>query len=326
MSDRDIPDYLVSDRMVDRFLAIEPPIFRALLEFDLVVDEIERAYVLGLFFSALSASVVSIERLLNKARIGLHKYAPSKIKGLWNKDALPVWQPNIDALAQSALARAATAASHAALAIGVMLVIAAFIWWKYRRRAHFLLQMQTNTISPKELKDEIDRRSPLTIIDVRHALDLLSAPYTIPNAIRIPLEDLATQVSAVPREQKVVIYCTCPSQASSVRALQLLESKGFPRVQVLAGGFQAWRKSGFAVQEFQFDTAAAKPMNPIWAFRRNHGEAAEKRNELGDRPSIGTVAKYLGQFCRSNRRRLNAQGNMERNRDCRNGEIRTGGR
>lgn len=92
MFDRDIPDYLITDSMIDRFLAIEPPMFRALLEFDLIIDEIERAYVLGLFFSALSASVVSIERLLNKARIGLHRYASPKIKKLWNKDALSDWQ------------------------------------------------------------------------------------------------------------------------------------------------------------------------------------------------------------------------------------------
>jgi membrane protein DedA with SNARE-associated domain/rhodanese-related sulfurtransferase len=166
----------------------------------------------------------------------------------------------------TALARETTAASHTAVAVGLALAIAAFVWWKYRRRAHFLRQMQTDTISPKELKDEIDQRSPLIIIDVRHPLDLLSAPYTIPNAIRIPLENLATQISAIPRDQKVVIYCTCPSQASSSRALQVLRSKGFPHVQVLAGGFQAWKKSGFAVQEFQFDTAVTKPLNPIWAF------------------------------------------------------------
>lgn len=166
----------------------------------------------------------------------------------------------------TALARAATAAGHTALAVGVVLAIIAFISSKYRRRTHFLRQMQASTISPEELKDEIDRRSPLTIIDVRHALDLLSAPYTIPNAIRIPLENLATHISAIPRDRKVVIYCTCPSQASSSRALQLLRSKGFPQVQVLAGGFQAWKKSGFTVQQFQFDAAASKPLNPIWAF------------------------------------------------------------
>jgi hypothetical protein len=36
------------------------------------------------------------------------------------------------------------------------------------------------------LKDAIDGRTPLTIIDVRHPLDLLSNPFTIPSAVRIP--------------------------------------------------------------------------------------------------------------------------------------------
>jgi len=40
-----------------------------------------------------------IERLLNQARIALHKHHTDKVvKKLWNKDAVPVWDPNIDAL------------------------------------------------------------------------------------------------------------------------------------------------------------------------------------------------------------------------------------
>ncbi|MGE5324475.1 MAG: rhodanese-like domain-containing protein [Actinomycetota bacterium] len=166
----------------------------------------------------------------------------------------------------TALAHAIAAAGHSVLAGSAVLTIAVFLAWKYRRRAQFKRQMQTSTISARELKEAIECRTPLTIIDVRHPLDLLSAPYTIPNAIRIPLEDLATQLSAIPRDQRVVIYCTCPSQASSSRALQLLRNKGFSRVQVLAGGLQAWRNSGFKVQGFEFEAATAKPLNPIWAF------------------------------------------------------------
>src|SRR4029077_8049766 len=61
---------------------------------------IERAYVLGFFFAALSASVVSIERLLNRARIEIHKHIAVKIPELEKKGPLNKWQPNIDALAQ----------------------------------------------------------------------------------------------------------------------------------------------------------------------------------------------------------------------------------
>jgi hypothetical protein len=98
MSDAMVPDYMVSDLMVDRYFAIEPPVMRGTTEFDVIVEEIERAYVLGLFFSALSGAVVTIERMLNTARIRLHEHASPKVKDLWNKDSTNDWRPNIDAL------------------------------------------------------------------------------------------------------------------------------------------------------------------------------------------------------------------------------------
>jgi hypothetical protein len=100
VSDEMVPDYLVSDSMVERFLSVEPPLMRSILEFDTIIKEIERAYVLGAFVSAVSNSVVTIERLLNVARIELHHHASPKIKKLWGKGPSNAWQENIDALLQ----------------------------------------------------------------------------------------------------------------------------------------------------------------------------------------------------------------------------------
>lgn len=97
MSDADVPDYLVTDDMVERYLALSPPVASVIPEFQTVIIEIEHSYVLGLFFSALSASCAAIERLLNLARIELHRHH-TKIKSLWNKGASNSWEENIDAL------------------------------------------------------------------------------------------------------------------------------------------------------------------------------------------------------------------------------------
>lgn len=97
--DYDIPDKLVSEEMAERYLEITPPVFSLIPDYQLVINEIEQSYVIGNDFSALSASCVVIERLLNKARMDLHKYHKDKVvKGLWNKDAVNEWYPNIDAL------------------------------------------------------------------------------------------------------------------------------------------------------------------------------------------------------------------------------------
>jgi hypothetical protein len=45
-SDSMVPDYLVNGAMIDRFFAIEPPQFRGATQFDSIIEEIERAYVL----------------------------------------------------------------------------------------------------------------------------------------------------------------------------------------------------------------------------------------------------------------------------------------
>lgn len=93
----DIPDKLVSGEMAERYLEITPPVFSLIPDYQLVINEIEQSYVIGNDFSALSASCVVIERLLNQARIGLHKHH-KKDKKLWRKGSKNEWYPNIDAL------------------------------------------------------------------------------------------------------------------------------------------------------------------------------------------------------------------------------------
>jgi hypothetical protein len=97
--DKDIPNVLVSEEMAERYLEITPPVFSLIPDYQLIINEIEQSYVIGNDFSAMSASCVVIERLLNQARIVLHKHHKDKVvKKLWNKDAVNEWYPNIDAL------------------------------------------------------------------------------------------------------------------------------------------------------------------------------------------------------------------------------------
>ncbi len=95
----EISDGLVSDEMIERYLEIKPPVFSLIPDYRSIVNEIEQSYVIGNDFSALSASCVVIERLLNQARMALHKHHKDKlIKKLWGKDSTNEWYPNIDAL------------------------------------------------------------------------------------------------------------------------------------------------------------------------------------------------------------------------------------
>lgn len=93
----DIPDKLVSEEMAERYLEIFPPVCSLIPEYQLIINEIEQSYIIGNDFSSLSASCVVIERLLNQARIALHKHH-KVVKTLWNKEAIPDWDRNIKAL------------------------------------------------------------------------------------------------------------------------------------------------------------------------------------------------------------------------------------
>jgi hypothetical protein len=97
--DTNIPDVLVNEEMAERYLEIIPPVFSLIPDYQEIILEIEQSYVIGNDFSALSASCVVIERLLNQARIDLHKHHKDKvIKKLWSKGPTNEWDPNIEAL------------------------------------------------------------------------------------------------------------------------------------------------------------------------------------------------------------------------------------
>jgi rhodanese-related sulfurtransferase len=85
----------------------------------------------------------------------------------------------------------------------------------------------------------------VAVVDLRHPLDFLPEPYTIPGAIRLPMEELQARNQEIPRDRDVVLYCTCPHEASSAMTAMQLRQFGVTRVRPLEGGYFAWRKRGF---------------------------------------------------------------------------------
>lgn len=100
ISDGMVPDEFVSDSMIERYLEIWPPDFCIAPDFQKIVDEMERAYVLGLYFSAVSSACVMIERLVNLLRIELHRFHPDTQADLTGKGPTTNWKENIDALVE----------------------------------------------------------------------------------------------------------------------------------------------------------------------------------------------------------------------------------
>jgi membrane protein DedA with SNARE-associated domain/rhodanese-related sulfurtransferase len=143
-------------------------------------------------------------------------------------------------------------ADHAAALGGGLIVIlvgalAGYISWKYVARQRFIRQLRTSRITVSELKEKIDAGETLLIVDLRHALDFEADPETIPGAFRIDAQELQERNDRLPRDREIVLYCTCPNEATSARLAILLRKQGIQQIRPLEGGLDAWRGHGYPV-------------------------------------------------------------------------------
>jgi membrane protein DedA with SNARE-associated domain len=86
--------------------------------------------------------------------------------------------------------------------------IGGYIAYKFYERHRFLKQVAGFRITPEELKDKMEAGEPVTIIDLRHPLDLLPDPQTLPGALRISPEELEARNNEITRDGEIVLFCT----------------------------------------------------------------------------------------------------------------------
>jgi len=55
-------------------------------------------------------------------------------------------------------------------------------------------------------------------------------------------KDIETRHQEVPRDRDIVLYCSCPNEATAARVALLLRKRGITRVRPLLGGIDAWRE------------------------------------------------------------------------------------
>src|SRR5712664_975025 len=102
-------------------------------------------------------------------------------------------------------------------------------------------------ITAEELKAQIAKNQPLTIIDVRSTGGSGDDERKIKGAIHVKLRRLKFRLNFsplkdAPRNRQVVTYCACPSDEAGIRAAQVLLDAGFKRVRVLKGGWVVWQR------------------------------------------------------------------------------------
>jgi len=122
----------------------------------------------------------------------------------------------------------------------------AFKWWE-RRRFYALLDMAR--INVDELYQRMQGDTVPVVVDVRSETAHKLERRRIPGALHMPVQDFERHLQSLPRDREIVLYCTCPNEASAAQAARVLLRNGFQQVRPLRGGLDAWIAAGYAVEE-----------------------------------------------------------------------------
>ena len=122
--------------------------------------------------------------------------------------------------------------------------------WKYVQRERFIRSLRVSRITVDEVKKALDRGERPFIVDLRHMLEFVVDPRTVPTAVRISPDELPARNAEIPRDRDIILYCTCPSEATSAKVAMDLKKIGILKVRPLQGGLKAWQDQGYPMDDF----------------------------------------------------------------------------
>lgn len=139
--------------------------------------------------------------------------------------------------------------------VGGLLIVAllvSFVGLKLWRRHQFFQELRMSRITVHELSRLREGGGSVLLIDARPSASR-ERDGIIPGAIAF--EALVENALEGHRGGEVVVYCSCPNEATAARIARKLINMGFHPVRPLLGGIHAWQDAGFAI--FRSGDAAA---------------------------------------------------------------------
>ena len=128
-------------------------------------------------------------------------------------------------------------------AVGILAVLLAlYIGWRWWRR-RIALAIGVPRIDVQELRALIDAGEPIELIDVRGRNANQLDQRQIPGAVVMHLDEIEAGRFVAARDRQIIVYCSCPNEASAAKAVQLLHKHGYLRARPLRGGLDAWMAS-----------------------------------------------------------------------------------
>jgi rhodanese-related sulfurtransferase len=137
--------------------------------------------------------------------------------------------------------------------VGLVCLFVVLSFWRVFQHLKFGAVVRALQLEPDQLHDLItsaaaQEATPPFIIDLRQAKDFQHNPFRLPNALRLTPNALRRSVGALPKDRDVILYCSCPSQATSTFWAMRLSGMGAQRVRLLHGGWEAWRDAGYPLE------------------------------------------------------------------------------
>jgi membrane protein DedA with SNARE-associated domain/rhodanese-related sulfurtransferase len=130
----------------------------------------------------------------------------------------------------------------------VLALLAIYVGYKWRERRAFYAALRMARIDVDELHRLMDEGLDPVVIDVRTTTARTVEPREIPGALHVPLEALDQHIGNLPRDRDIVLYCTCPNEASAAQMAKALIDRGYRRVRPLHGGLDAWIAAGYRIE------------------------------------------------------------------------------
>ena len=108
---------------------------------------------------------------------------------------------------------------------------------------YFKAKLQFET-TPHELSSALEKKS-VFLVDVRDSDSYKKEHIT--GSVNIPFADMISNLSKLPKDKTIVLYCWNITCALAPKAALMLAEKGF-KVQELVGGIAEWKSKGFSVE------------------------------------------------------------------------------
>ncbi|HEU5435818.1 MAG TPA: DedA family protein/thiosulfate sulfurtransferase GlpE [Telluria sp.] len=122
---------------------------------------------------------------------------------------------------------------------GLLILLGAFILYKYIERRRFRQSLSVERIRMDELSALMDSAEPPVIIDAR-SLTAQQLENAIPGALPFSSCEPGELMASLDRERHIVVYCSCPNDVTAAQVARQFAANGFHRARALHGGLDAW--------------------------------------------------------------------------------------